>query len=291
MPLQSRANGGLAHALEDPMAAASVSFGSGLLILGVAALAVPSMRRGVQSIVPAVRTRRIPWFYLLAGLVGAYTVFSQSTAVPMTGIALFTVAIVGGQTVSGLLVDHWGLGPAGRSRITAARVLGVVLMLVAVALSMAGKGAGGPSAALWLLLPLSTGFLMGFQQAANGHSARAYGSPMAATFVNFASGFAALALLWLALHLGQAFPALRGEWWMYLGGVCGCVYIGVNTWLLKHLGILGTAMGTITGQLLGSLLLDLVAPLPGAHVGPAAVVGLLLTFAAMAVMNIRRKKR
>ncbi|MDR6892617.1 DMT family transporter [Falsarthrobacter nasiphocae] len=291
MPVQSRANGALGQYLKDPIAAATVSFGSGLLLLVLVLILVPGPRAAARSIVPVLRNRTIPRYYVLAGLIGAFVVVAQSASVPFIGIALFTVGVVGAQSVSGLLVDHWGLAPGGRRRITPARVIGVVLMIAAVALSVSGRLNAGPGVAWWMALPLAAGFLMSFQQAANGHSARAYGSPLAATAVNFLAGFLGLTALWALLHLGQGFPRLGGEWWMYLGGLCGCVFIAVNAWLLRHLGVLATVIGTVAGQLLGSLVLDLVLPAPGSRVGPETVAGLLLTFAAMGIMNIRARNR
>ena len=42
-----------------------------------------------------------------------FFVFAQSFTVGLLGVALFTVAAVTGQTLSGLLVDRIGIGPAG----------------------------------------------------------------------------------------------------------------------------------------------------------------------------------
>jgi transporter family-2 protein len=291
MPVQSRANAALGAQLHDPIAAATVSFGSGFLLLAIGALVLPGMRSGVAAIPRTLREGKVRWFFLLAGCIGAYFVFAQAMSVPMTGVALFTVAVVGGQTVSSLLVDHWGLGPGGRRAINAARILGAALMIVAVLVSVADRLHTGSGVLLWLLLPISAGFFMSFQQAANGHSAKAYASPLAATFVNFGTGFFSLAILWFATHPGTGFPALTGAVWMYVGGLCGCIFIAVNAWLIKHLGILVTVMAMIAGQLLGSLLLDLFFPLPGAHSSILTILGLLLTFLAMAVMNLRRKTR
>ena len=46
---------------------------------------------------------------------------------------------------------------------------------------------------------------------------------------------------------------LPGEWWYYLGGPMGCVFIGLGALLVRSLGVLVTGLGMIAGQLLGSL--------------------------------------
>ena len=121
-----------------------------------------------------------------------------------------------------------------------------------------------------MLLPVLAGFLMSFQQAMNGTATVHYGTPIAATLVNFISGAALLWIAWLIkLAVAGAGNGLPAEWWYYLGGPMGCVFIGLGALLVRSLGVLVTGLGMIAGQLLGSLGLDLVLPGPGHRRGPA----------------------
>ena len=90
-------------------------------------LALPRGRAGLRGILPAVRERKFPPSYLLAGCIGGFFVFAQSFTVGLLGVALFTVATDTGQTLSGLLVDRMGIGPAGKRSITGIRVIGSIL--------------------------------------------------------------------------------------------------------------------------------------------------------------------
>ena len=105
-----------------------------------------------------------------------------------------------------------------------------------------------------MLLPVLAGFLMSFQQAMNGTAAVHYGTPIAATLMNFIAGSVMLWAAWL-IKTAVTGPgnALPGEWWYYLGGPLGCVFIGVGALLVRSLGVLVTGLGMIAGQLLGSL--------------------------------------
>ena len=127
IPLQGRINGALGTRLDDGLAAALVSFGTGLALMTVISLALPRGRAGFRRIAPAVRQRKFPPVYLAAGAIGAFFVFSQSLTIGLLGVALFTVATVMGQTLSGLLVDRMGLGPAGKRSATPMRIIGVLL--------------------------------------------------------------------------------------------------------------------------------------------------------------------
>ena len=59
-------------------------------------------------------------------------VLTQGLTVAVIGIALFTVALVTGQSLSGLLVDRLGISPAGKKPITGIRVISAVLTIAAV---------------------------------------------------------------------------------------------------------------------------------------------------------------
>lgn len=293
IPVQGRINGALGARLNDGIAAAAVSFSTGLLVMIIISLVLPRGRAGLASILPAVRNRAFPRIYVVAGAIGALFVFAQSFTVGILGVALFTVATVTGQTVSGLLVDRLGIGPAGKKSVTGIRIIGCILTIAAVAwavsprFSSGGSGDGAAGLLLPLLLPVAAGFLMSFQQAMNGTATLHYGTPIAATLVNFVAG---CIVLWaaFAVKLAVAGPAnpLPGEWWYYLGGPMGCVFIGLGALLVRSLGVLVTGLGMIAGQLLGSLALDLVLPAPGTIVAPATVLGTLLTLAAIILATL-----
>lgn len=300
IPVQGRINGALGARLNDGIAAAVVSFSTGLALMILISLILPRGRAGLARILPAVRSRAFPRVYVLAGAIGALFVFAQSFTVGILGVALFTVATVTGQTVSGLVVDRLGIGPAGRKSVTAIRVIGCLLTIAAVAWAVSprftglsgmsggtGPDVGGAGLLLPLLLPVAAGFLMSFQQAMNGTATVHYGTPIAATLVNFVAGSA---VLWAAyaIKVSVAGPGnpLPGEWWYYVGGPMGCVFIGLGALLVRSLGVLVTGLGMIAGQLLGSLALDVVLPTPGTVVAPATVLGTILTLAAIILATL-----
>ncbi|MET4619552.1 transporter family-2 protein [Arthrobacter sp. 2762] len=290
IPLQGRINGALGARLNDGIAAAVVSFTTGLVLIAAISLATPKGRAGLCRIVPAVRNRSFPRFYVMAGGIGALFVFAQSFTIGLLGVALFTVAAVTGQTLSGLLVDRMGIGPGGKRSITGVRILGSVLTVAAVAWAVSPRFGGNTDIAslvLPVLLPLAAGFLMSFQQAMNGTATVHYGTPVAATLVNFIAGAAILWIAWLIkLSVAGAGNPLPGEWWFYLGGPMGCLFIGLAALLVRSLGVLVTGLGMIAGQLVGSLVLDVVIPSPGAVVALPTVLGTVLTLAAIIVATL-----
>jgi transporter family-2 protein len=291
IPVQGRINGALGVVLGDGIGAAVVSFSTGLVVMTVISLALPKGRAGLARILPAVRERQFPRFYVLAGCIGAFFVFAQSFTVGLLGVALFTVAAVTGQTLSGLLVDRMGIGPAGKRPITGIRVIGSVLTVAAVAWAVSPRFSSAGESGLQLLvpvmLPLLAGFLMSFQQAMNGTATVHYGTPIAATLVNFIAGGALLWVAWLIkLAVAGAGNPLPAQWWYYLGGPLGCIFIGIGALLVRSLGVLVTGLGMIAGQLLGSLGLDLIVPVPGTVIALPTVLGTVLTLGAIILATL-----
>jgi transporter family-2 protein len=128
---------------------------------------------------------------------------------------------------------------------------------------------------------------MSFQQAMNGTATVHYGTPIAATLVNFIAGAVLLWVAWLIkLAVAGAGNPLPAQWWYYLGGPLGCIFIGIGALLVRSLGVLVTGLGMIAGQLLGSLGLDLVLPVPGTVIALPTVLGTVLTLGAIILATL-----
>ncbi|TLP78890.1 DMT family transporter [Nesterenkonia sphaerica] len=288
IPGQGRVNAALAAETGDPYLAALLSFAIGFVVIYVIAFLTPAGRRTMARVRPAIRSGAVKWWYLLAGCVGGYFVLTQTLTIGMIGVAVFTVAVVTGQTVGGLVWDRVGLGPTGRRRISPLRFVGAILTVVAVTWAVSPQLAGSDRELIWLLLvilPFSGGFLNAGQQALNGRQSAAYRSPIPATFFNFGAGSALLLLVWVGkLIVAGGVPGqLPTAWWYYIGGPLGIVFIAVGALLVTQVGVLVAAMGMIAGQLLGSLLLDVVVPAPGSVVTVATVLGTVMTLVAVVV--------
>lgn len=280
--LQGRINGSLATHLHSALDAATVSFCAGTLLL-LAVVAV-GHRKGVRRLA-AERTR---WWWWLGGLAGAAVVASTAEGVPEVGVALVTVCIVAGTTVGGLLVDQAGLGPGGRQPVTLVRVAGAALAVVAVLLGAVGDRQAVVRPALFAALFLA-GAASAAQQAANGQLRRVAADTAVASLVSFAGGTVALVAASVVAGglAGRSWPT---EWWMYVGGVLGAVYIAVAAASVHVLGVLRLSLATVAGQLVAAVVLDVAWPAPGISLRPVTVVGAVLTLVAVAVTGLARRR-
>ncbi|MCW2679224.1 MAG: family transporter [Frankiales bacterium] len=278
--LQQRVNGELKVELGDALLTALVSFGTGLVAVIAVVLARASSRAAVA------RVRQVPWMQRLGGLGGASLVAVGAAAAPEIGVALLTVGLVAGQTSGGLVVDRMGLGPGGAHGLTAPRIAGAALCLVAVGISVLGDGAR-EAAPLLLVLVVAAGFAISIQQALNGRVRRTTGDAGVATLVNFVVGTIALGL-GVLLHAAVAglevgdWPGWS-EWYLYSGGPMGASFVAVAAVVVRRLGVLRLGLAVIAGQLVGALLLDVLLPVQDQTVELLTVVGVGLTLVAVAV--------
>ncbi|MGW0431671.1 DMT family transporter [Micromonospora sp. NPDC003197] len=285
--LQSRINGELGVRLEDGIAAATVSFGIGLLVLLVLVPAVPAGRRGLAGLRTALRGGALRPWQCLGGVCGAFLVVTQGLTVGALGVAVFTVAVVAGQSASSLAVDRAGIGPLGPQPVTPARLAGAVLTVLAVLLSV-GDRLSDPAALGLAVLPVLAGVGVAWQQAVNGRVRVAAGSALTAAGVNFLVGTTALLVALAVNVLVRGWPA--GQWptepWLYLGGPIGIVFITIAAAVVRFTGVLLLGLSTIAGQVVGAVLIDLVVP-STAELRPGldTVLGALLTLASVAIAS------
>ena len=291
MVAQARINGELSVRIDNGVLAALISFGIGMVIVAVAMLVSPASRRGLGEVLTQVRERRIPWVYLIGGMGGAFLVLSQGLVAASLGVALFSIGVVAGQTLSGLVIDRRGVGTMGPRPITAPRVIGALLALAAVV--YAGWSQLDGSTAVWLIvLPFLAGIGIAWQQAFNGQVREVSGSAITATFVNFVAGTTVLIIATLVASIWRGWPSeLPTDPVVYLGGVIGVIFIAGGAIAVRYLGVLLLGLGMISGQLIGSLVLDLVVPAEGHELGIPTVVSTIVTLLAVSLTILGGRRR
>jgi transporter family-2 protein len=272
--LQQRLNGELGESLRDALLAAVVSFGGGLVLMSVLVLRRLDAWR---------RLREVPWWTRLGGLGGATLVAVGATAAPRIGVALLTVGMISGTTVTALALDRTGLAPGGRRQLTTQRLVGAGLCLVAIVLS-AREGLRSASVGL-LAMVVAAGGLVSLQQALNSR-VRSATDATVATFLNFVVGTSALLVAWAVQAM--AGHATAAHWpakpWLYLGGLIGCLFIATAAVFVGTLGVLRFGLATTAGQLLGGVVLDL-----DRGVSAVTVAAVALTLVAVWVSGIRAR--
>lgn len=288
--LQTRVNSQFALELGDGILASVISFGSGMVILTIAVLVAPRGRDGLARLTASVREHRTPWWFLIGGVFGALFVVGQGLTAAVLGVALFTIATVATQTISGAVIDRVGVGDLPKRPVTVLRVVASLLALAAVIFTGLAELRVDVPIAL-LILPLLAGVGIGYQQAINGQVRHVSQSALTATFLNFLTGTIVLVVAAIVHTLIVGWVAtFPTNPLLYTGGVLGVLFIGAAAAVVRTIGVLLLGLGSIAGQLLGALVLDLVIPISGSGLPVTTVVGTLLTLVAvtLAVLSARR---
>lgn len=290
-PMQSAVNGALGKAVGDGNSAAVISFGSGLLLMFIVVFARASTRRQALRVPRLIRQGAIGWWNYLAGLCGAAVVLAEGVSVGALGVAVFQIALISGMVISGVLCDRLGVTVSVRQPISVARASGAVLAIVATAVAIS-PSFRVPGAIALAVLPFLAGLLAGWQPAGNAAVARGTGSVLVSITINFFVGFVVLGIgLLIRIGAGSASFTLPGSWWMYLGGVLGLASIALMALLVRGLGLLLLGLASVAGQLVGSLLLDLIVPSVGQPVHLVTVLGTVLALIAAGIGMIPSRKR
>ena len=128
LPVQFGINAQLASWLDSPVRAAFVSFLTGAIILAVAAALL------FKPLPSGSRLGHAPWWVWVGGAFGAFYVVASIVAAPRLGAATVVAVIVAGQSITSLVVDHYGWVGFEPRHVSAGRLVGMALVGAGVAL-------------------------------------------------------------------------------------------------------------------------------------------------------------
>jgi len=288
---QSRFNGELSFQIHNGIGAGLISNTVGSIVLITIALLFKKEREGISRTIAAVRSGRLSWWEMLGGLGGTIFLSTQGVTVPEIGVALFTISLVGGQTASSLLVDKIGLTPSGKKPVTFARILIATVTLLSVSIAVYPDLINSTFRILPIFLAIFAGIVVAFQQAVNARVNIVSERPLATTFFNFIIGTFFLIALAINIGRGGTIGRLPTSPWLYLGGIFGLIFIAVSAYTLKHIGLLNFITFSVSGQLIGALLFDWLAPAAHTTVSGYLLTGTAMTMCAVIAsrfMNLRR---
>ena len=279
--LQARANGELSHRLNNALEAALVSFGSGLIIITAIAVFNPAIKEGIKNLRAAVANKEMARWKLLAGALGGGFVAIQTHIVPLIGVAIYSVASIAGQTAMSLVVDRIGLTGGGKKLISGRRVAAAVSTVLAVFVSVFDRIDAENLSLFAVVLGCIAGAVVGVQRALNGQINEHSHQSFTTSLLNFITGTSLLVVLILGgVLIGkiELVPLPMGPWWIYTGGTIGVIYIAFTSTIVQHLGVLTFTLFSVGGQLVGSLVIDLVSPTNGVNVSAYLVTGIVMTY-------------
>lgn len=281
--VQSRANGQLSVDVHSALGAAVISNAVGWTILWIIVLARKSERDGFRVFLRAIKNREMHWWELMGGVGGAFFLSVQSSAVPEIGVAVFTICLVGGQTATSLLVDKIGLSTNGKQPITWPRVFAAIMTLLAVSIAVYPDLGTVNFKVVTIVLCLAVGVVVAFQHAINSRINVIAKNPMITTWLNFFVGISFLTIaLVIDLLRGGSVGPLPHNFWVYIGGPCGLLFVAVAASVVRTMGVLNFILFSVTGQLVGALLLDWLLPTNAGALNGYLITGTVITLVSIA---------
>ena len=131
---QPSVNGYLVGQVMHPLQASLISFFTGTLILIVLSLATGAFPP--QFSVPA---SQLPWWAWCGGAIGVVMVTTSLIFVPRIGSLPWFAAVMTGQTVIAIVLDHYGLLGNPKAAATPLRLLGAGLLVAGVLVIVQAK--------------------------------------------------------------------------------------------------------------------------------------------------------
>ena len=128
LPLQAGINGKLGRAINNPVAAAFISFITGSVLLGLYLMAMRQNPFDFNG------TKGAPWWIWTGGLLGAFFVSIATALVPRLGATLSFSLIIAGQLLISVIIDKYGLFGIAASDISIKKIAGISLVIAGVLL-------------------------------------------------------------------------------------------------------------------------------------------------------------
>ncbi|WP_400223532.1 DMT family transporter [Methanomethylophilus alvi] len=296
--VQSPVNTALGRNVGSPVLASFISFLTGMVFL--LALCIFT---GTDMSISSDGICSTPWWSYTGGICGAAIVLSFIILFSRVGAVNTVVLPLTGMLAMGAVIDQFGLFGSETYSVSALGVLGFILlaagMVTVVTVPRHEKDGGKEkipneddgNSPIWYLFGIGVGVLMASQAAINGNLGIHLDSALHSALVSFVVGTAILfaACLWKRnLHDVVLVRENRVPWWMLTGGILGAAYIFFNAYLVPEIGTGTTVVLTITGQMIGSVIIDNFGLLGTVKkkTGALQIIGLALMFAGVVMVKM-----
>lgn len=290
LAVQSLANGELAAVTGDALLAGAQSFLVSAIVLLIVVLFKPSSRRALVDMFRHFTEDRIYLFFVLAGLFGAGFIAIQSASVAVLGVAVFSVAMISGQNIGGLIIDRFGIGGGGIQPLNGGRLLAGVIGIFA-ALIAAWPALGSASVSIALLLLVVLGGMSGSMQLAfTGRISVLTRDPLVGAWAAFVTGAIVLSLIVIVRgfsgspSFGDLLSVADESPFLVVGGLGGAGLMLCAAIAIPRTGVLVFGMAIVIGQLAIALVLDTLT----GRIGGLVFVAIACVLTALSVVVASR---
>lgn len=230
------------------------------------------------------RHQKIPFHLYLGGFFGVATVLLFNAAYGKISVTALVALGLLGQTVSALIVDHFGLLGMKRHPIHIRQTPGLVLAAIGIAVMLKGFSA---ESIIPVCLALMTGISVVSSRTINGALGKKT-NPSLSAWYNHLFGMIVSFVIWGIMLFPGGIPFRHitiDNFWIFTGGFLGVVAVTLSNYLLHHVSSYSLTILMFVGQIFCSVILD--ATLEGTFAPLQLVAGCIIVigFAINAYMT------
>jgi len=227
--------------------------------------------------------KRHAWFLYLGGAIGVLTTVFNNFAFGRISITAILALGLFGQSVAGLVIDHYGLWGMSKYPFSKRKLGGLALILGGIAAMI------NNFEIVAVAVSFAAGVSIATARTLNGMLADLT-SVRVSTFFNYVIGLLGSILAFLVLGRGEMLSfgfeivSLSPNWWIYLGGVLGVAVVLISNIVVTKVSAFYLTLLIFVGQVFAGITLDIVisgelsfrAFIGGALVAVGLVINLLL---------------
>ncbi|MCL2841928.1 MAG: DMT family transporter [Oscillospiraceae bacterium] len=197
---------------------------------------------------------RHPWFLYLGGAIGVLNVLFANLAFGRISISAILALGLLGQSISGLLIDHFGLWGLQQRRFSKGNLAGLILILVGIAPMLTSFEFFA------MLVSFGGGISVVLSRTLNAKLSDVT-TVRTSTFFNYIIGLAVALPVFLFFETGNTpFFGFRPstDWFLYTGGLLGVVVIMLANVLVLKVSAFYLTLLLFIGQVFTGILIDTV---------------------------------
>jgi len=231
-------------------------------------------------------SKRQPWFLYLGGAIGVFLTVSNNFAFGRISVSAILALVLLGQSIMGLILDHYGLWGMQKRRFSKGNLVGLILILCGIAPMLTDFEI------MAVLITFLSGVAVVFNRTINAKLAAAT-TVQIGTFFNYVVGLAIAIPVYLIFGGAGETPLLgfaltASNWYIYLGGIIGLAAIVLSNITVLKISAFFLTLLIFIGQVATGIFID--ALIDGAFSVRIFLGGVLVAAGLAANLLIDRKR-